>query len=57
MIDPKTFINSSESDEFISISGNFYCEKCNTRTDKAKMNLDTKSILWSCVCGENEASL
>jgi lysyl-tRNA synthetase class I len=57
MIDPKSFINQSEPDEYISISGNFFCEKCGQRTTSAKMNLDTKTIIWMCRCGENEASI
>lgn len=57
MIDPKSFINSSGSDEYIAISGNFYCEKCGQRTSSARMNLETKTIVWICRCGENEASL
>lgn len=57
MIDPRTFISKESDDEYISISGNFFCEKCSQRTSSARMNLDTKTIFWMCKCGENEASL
>lgn len=48
---------SNNSDEFIKITGNFFCEKCSQRSDTARMNLDSKIILWQCRCGENEATI
>lgn len=60
MIDPKTFISNPAfggDDEFVKITGNFFCEKCSQRSSEARLNLDSKTIFWKCSCGENEASL
>lgn len=59
MIDPKAFINpySEDPDNFVEISGVFFCDKCMTTSSSAKLDLDSNSITWKCSCGENNSTL
>jgi hypothetical protein len=57
MINPSKFVGKNSDEERINISGSFFCEKCGEKSTTALMLIESRQIIWNCLCGENEASI